>query len=167
MERLWADLATADPARAQQAVDGLVARSGDAVAWLKHHLQPVRRPDARQLAHLVADLDSERFAVRRKAARALDAVAEPAEPHLRQMLKESKSLEVRKTLERTLERLRNDRLHPPPERLRAARAVEVLERIGNEDARRLLTRLAAGAPPTMLTLDAQGALQRLAEAAGR
>jgi hypothetical protein len=46
------------------------------------------------------------------------------------------------------------------ERLRAYRAIEVLERIGTPEARQLLQTLAAGAPGALLTTTAQAALKR-------
>jgi hypothetical protein len=45
--------------------------------------------------------------------------------------------------------------------LQQARAVEVLERIGNPEARRLLEMLAGGDDRAPLTLDARAALRRL------
>ena len=83
------------------------------------------------------------------------------EPALTEALRRPPSLEVRRRVEGLLERLRGERLHPPAERLRAARAVEVLERIGDRAARRHLAALAAGAPQAQLTIEAKSALERL------
>jgi hypothetical protein len=49
------------------------------------------------------------------------------------------------------------------ERLQALRAVEVLERVGTPEARRLLETLAGGAPGARLTWEARAALGRLDE----
>ncbi|HMF11982.1 MAG TPA: hypothetical protein VKE94_06735, partial [Gemmataceae bacterium] len=46
------------------------------------------------------------------------------------------------------------------ERLRAHRAVEVLERIGTAEARQVLQALADGAPGARITTSAQAALKR-------
>jgi hypothetical protein len=46
------------------------------------------------------------------------------------------------------------------DRLRAYRAVEVLERIGTREARRLLATYANGAPGALLTTAAEAALKR-------
>ena len=48
------------------------------------------------------------------------------------------------------------------EALRQSRAVEVLERIGTPEARRLLDKLAGGAPGALTTASARAALDRLA-----
>jgi hypothetical protein len=48
-----------------------------------------------------------------------------------------------------------------PDRRRQLRAVEVLEHIGDADARRVLADLAGGSPHARLTADARGALGRL------
>jgi hypothetical protein len=50
---------------------------------------------------------------------------------------------------------------PNPELVRPARALEVLERVGTPQARRLLRALAKGNPGARLTADAQSALKRL------
>jgi hypothetical protein len=162
LPRLWDELCSTDPARAQRAIDALVANPASTLVWLDEHLRPVPRPDERRIARLLADLDDPRFPVRRKAADDLAAAAEAAESSLRRALDQGPSLEVRKAIQRMLECLKNNRLYPPPERLRTARAVEVLEEIGSQEARRLLTTLGAGAPEAMLTVDARGALKRLA-----
>jgi hypothetical protein len=49
-----------------------------------------------------------------------------------------------------------------PERLREIRAVEALEQIGTPGVRRVLAKLAHGAPAAPLTREAQAAIERLA-----
>ena len=50
-----------------------------------------------------------------------------------------------------------------PEVLHSLRAIEVLERIGTADARRILSSLSQGSPHARLTQEGKVALQRLAE----
>ena len=52
------------------------------------------------------------------------------------------------------------------ERLRSARALEVLEFIGNAEAKELLQRLSGGEPGTWLTREAQASLSRLRRVRG-
>jgi hypothetical protein len=162
MDALWAQLTTADPVVARKAIATLVARPTDAVPFLRQHLRPVPKPDPAELARLIGDLDHKQFTVRDSATRKLERLGEPAEAAIRQALAAQPSPERRRRLEEILETQRRNRLHPPPEHLRLARAVEVLEEIGTPAARELLQALAQGAPEATLTRDAQGALERLA-----
>jgi hypothetical protein len=100
-------------------------------------------------------LDSDTFAEREAAARELKALGEAAEPALRKALEGGLSAEARRRAREVLDAVGG------PERLRGLRALEVLERIGDADARDLLRRLAAGAPGTPLTQEASRSLQRL------
>ena len=66
---------------------------------------------------------------------------------------------VRRRAELLLKKLADGTL--PPEELRAVRAVEVLERIADAEARRVLEDLAGGPPEAPVTREARAALQRL------
>jgi hypothetical protein len=161
LETLWADLGTDDPVKAQQAIAALVAQAAQTVPFLKERLQPVPRPDPTRLTRLIADLDNARFAARESATRELKRLGELAEPALRKALAERPSPEARRRMEQVLETHKGRRFKPPPGQRRQARAVEVLELIGDPSARRLLEALAGGAPAAPLTRDARGALERL------
>jgi hypothetical protein len=89
-------------------------------------------------------------------------VSEAIETQLKRVLAARPSAEVRRRIKVLLDRNVNHRLYPTPARLRHERAIEVLEQIGDGPARQLLTLLAQGAPAASLTLDARGALERLA-----
>jgi hypothetical protein len=143
-EQLWADLGTTDPLKAEQAVAGLVARPAEAVPFLERRLRSVPAADARRVAGWLADLDSGEFADREEAARRLGQLGEVAVPFLERALRDRPSAEVRRRIRGLLEAVKADRLSPPADRLREARAVEVLERIGDRAARRHLATLAAG-----------------------
>ena len=92
------------------------------------------------------------------AMRGLEQAAESAQAALEKRLQENPSLEVRRRVEELLERLKRP---DPPERVRAARAVEALEQIGTDDARQVLNALAEGRPSAPLTQDAAAACRRL------
>src|SRR5262249_39125996 len=162
LETLWGDLGASDPVVAQQAISALVAKPADTVPFLRKRLRPVCRPEPARLARLIADLDRKEFKVRERAPQELARLGEPVESTLRKTLANKPSAEVRRRIEQVLETHKRERLNPPPDQLRQARAVEVLEQIGNPAARRLLAGLSQGAPRATLTLDAQGALDRLA-----
>jgi hypothetical protein len=165
LEALWADLATKDPVKADQAIARLTANPAQTVPFLEQRLRPVAAPEPCRVARWLADLDSDEFAVREEAARQLEQMGEVAESFLKQALRGEPSTEVRRRIRGLLETLKGDRLFPPGERLRAARAVEVLERVGNRAARRHLATLAAGAAEAALTVEAKSALERLSRSA--
>jgi hypothetical protein len=163
LEKLWTDLGTSDPVVAHQAIETLVAKPGLTVPFFRQRLHPDQPLDPRRLAHLLADLDSREFNVREKASQELEKLAEVAEPALKNALEGRPSLEARRRIERVLEKLKEERLHPSGDRLRLIRAVEVLEQIGNQQARDVLATLAKGTPLAQLTIEAKTALERLAK----
>jgi hypothetical protein len=160
-ENLWTDLGSADQAQARRAASALLAQCATTVSFLEKRMRAVAVPDTRHLARLINDLDSNRYRDRQKAAQEIESLGELAEPLLIQTLAKRPSLEVRRRIEGILAANKTSRLHPPDGRRRQARAIEVLEQIGNAEARKLLSSLAKGAPNAALTRDARGALDRL------
>jgi RNA polymerase sigma factor (sigma-70 family) len=157
-DALWADLAGADAARAHKAIARLSAAPGVTVPALGKELRPARAPGEDRLAKLLRELGSDEFAAREKAARELGWLGDSARGALeRERARPGLSLELTRRLDRLLRRL----AVPSGEGLRALRGVEVLERIGTPEARRVLEALAKGAPEARLTREAQSALRRL------
>jgi hypothetical protein len=161
LENLWTELGSADQAKARQAASALVAQSATTVSFLEKRMRPVAVPDAGHLARLINDLDSNQYRDRQKATQEIETLRELAEPLLIQTLANRPSLEVRRRIEQILAANKISRLHPPDGRRRQSRAIEVLEQIGNAEARKLLSALAKGAPDAALTRDARGAVDRL------
>jgi hypothetical protein len=159
LDGLWADLAGDDARKAYRAIHGMELSAAQTVAFLNDRLKPAAAVDAARIKVLVADLDSEEFALRQKASKELEKLGPEVEPVFREVLAGSPSPEVRKRLEALLAR------SPLPlysgEALRQLRVVAVLERIDSKESRVLLRKLASGAPDARLTRDAQAALQRL------
>lgn len=116
-----------------------------------------------RLQQWIAGLDSEQFAVREKAALALEKAGAAALHVMQKALADKPSLETRRRLEPLIEKQRRERWAPSTEKLRNRRAVEVLERIGTAEAKEVLTILANGAPGAWQTLDAKAALERLGD----
>jgi RNA polymerase sigma factor (sigma-70 family) len=158
LERLWADLAGRDAARAYRAGWALVEEPAKAVAFLRGRLRPVVLADARRVRRLIADLDADDFAVREAASRGLAQLGAEAEPALRAALAGKPSAEVR----RRVKDLLAEPVTPTPAALRDSRAVQALERIGTAEARRVLAALAGGERGGRLTEEARAALGRLA-----
>jgi RNA polymerase sigma factor (sigma-70 family) len=157
LTELWSDVASDDAARAFRAMCRLVRSPEQAVPLLKEKIVPVRPAGPKEVARLIADLDSHDYATRKATATRLEKLGEAAESALREAVKERRSAESRQRLEELLAALDGW----PAERLRTARALEVLEWIGTPNAREVLKGLAADAPRTRLSRDAQAVLERL------
>jgi WD40 repeat protein len=155
---LWGRLADADARRAWEAQRTLVAFPEASVPLLRGRLRPIHAADPKQMARLVADLDSDHFAARDRALRGLEALREAAAPGMEVALHGRLSLEARRKVERLLARLRDRK---SPRQLRQVRAVEALEHVGTAEARRLLAALAGGLPQARLTQEAKESLRRL------
>jgi hypothetical protein len=159
---LWTDLVDADAARGFRAVVTLADAPGPALALIKDRLKPRPvPPDAKRLEQLVAQLDSDSFTERETASRQLAEVGAAAEEVLRKALDRDVSTEVRVRVRELLERITKNGV--APERLRALRAVEVLERIGTPAAKELLGDLAKQVNDPVLEQDIKVALERLGE----
>ena len=142
LEDLWTDLAGADAAKSYRALGSLEAVPAQSVPFLQERLKPVAPADPKRLAQLVADLDSDRFAVRKKASTELEQLGELAEPALMKVLAGQPSPEVQSRVASLLALL-----HGPissPYRLPRFRGAEVLEHIGTQEAHELLEKLAQG-----------------------
>jgi RNA polymerase sigma factor (sigma-70 family) len=161
LKDLWGDLAGDDAPRAWQAVCTLAASPQQTLPWMQAHLTPLSAADAKAIALLLADLDSDQFATRQRAARELENLGELAKPALRKVLDGQPSAEVRRQVQRLLGKL--DGPVRAAEVLRGLRAIEVLEQIGTAEARRLLERLARAAPGGRIEKEAKAALERLAK----
>jgi hypothetical protein len=159
MEELWNDLASEDASRAWQAACTLVKAPKQAVPWLKQHLKPLSPTDLDRVKQLLADLDSDQFAVRQQAARLLEQFGGQAEPAMRTALERSPSLEAHRQIKQLV-----DKLGWPiqtPAAMREFRSLEVLEYIGTDEARAMLRSLAEGVPEARLTREAKAAQERL------
>jgi WD40 repeat protein len=159
LARAWATLGEGKPAEAFAAMHALEADPKQTLAWLHKHLRPVKVLDEQAALRWLAALDDRRFAAREQARQALETAGEAAVPYLQKRLAENPPLEMRRRIELLLARCDPDTLGGAT--LQALRGVLVLERMGTPGARQLLQTLAAGAPGTLVTREAQAALLRL------
>ncbi len=153
LNKLWADLASEAP-QANRAMWSLALSPQQSLPFLKERLQPPAAAKADLLAKLLADLDSDRFDVRQKAAREVDQLAEAAEAALRQALTGNLPLESRQRIEQILGKRDKDAI-------RNLRAIAALEQIG-PDARQVLQVLAKESPNPRVAQGATAALERMA-----
>jgi WD40 repeat protein len=137
LEALWTDLGSADAAVAYRAEAALVAARDDAPAFLAERLRAAPADDP-GLRRLVAELDGERYVVRRAAFAELARRGADAAPALEAALKEAESPTVKARLKELLAAPEAKAFPDPLRRLRAAR---VLERIGTPEAKRVLADL--------------------------
>jgi hypothetical protein len=161
-ERLWADLADADAAKAYSVHWTLAAASEQTPRLIARRLPPsplATREQKARIERLIADLENRRYSVRREAAHKLEKMNNLAEPFLQKKLASLPSLEVYRRVQSLLEKW--ERQDPGPRQLGDLRALEVLERIGTPQAVRVLKTLARGAPAARLTQEAKAALGRL------
>jgi HEAT repeat protein len=158
LEKRWQALAGDDAAKAFAAIRELAATPKDTVAWIKERLKPAAPIDMKHVEELLKQLDSDQFKVRDTATTELLKFDEQIVPVLDKALAANPTLESKQRLEG----LRGKRtgIILQGERLRAYRAIEVLERIGTPEARQVLQALAKGAPGALITTSAQAAPSR-------
>jgi len=159
LDDLWQSLGERQATRAHASVWALVAARASAVDLVRERLAPAGAVDLERGKRLVADLDDPQFDVRQAAARELERLDDVrVVDMLHKVLADMPSLELQQRTERVLVAVAGA---AHPERARALRAVEVLERIGTPDARACLERLAGGAADSYLTRTARAAVERL------
>jgi WD40 repeat protein len=155
-EALWELLKSDDAVQAHAALWRL-ASLPEADALLSCHVHPVEVAPPERVRALLADLGSSEYARREAAEKALAAAGEAVSAALAEASAKTKDPEVRRRVA-GLQKWLQPRM---PQRLREVRAVLVLEARGTAEARRLLQRLAGGAPEARLTQEAKMALGRL------
>jgi RNA polymerase sigma factor (sigma-70 family) len=155
----WEDLAGPDAKAAYRAIRLLAEAPGQSLPLLRERLRPAAPPDAAEVKRLLAELGSDRFSERSQAVKGLEEMGEQVEGALRRLLAGKPPLEVARRVEGLLAKLEGPVTDPG--RLRQLRALEILEWIGGEEARRVLRTLAAGHAEAQLTREAAATLQRL------
>jgi WD40 repeat protein len=158
-EQAWADLASANGPAAYRAAWWFLTTT-DPTAAIKPRLRAVPKGDkAERIRRLIAQLDDDTFAVREAAVKELTALGPAAEPALNRAAAGSASLEMRRRIRTIQERSAAREL--TADEWRNLRAVEVLERVGRAEARRVLSVLSEGDRDAQLTRAAAAALGRL------
>ena len=155
---VWKALGSPNAAWAYRALWLLQKTPQTTVPLLRERLQPQPLPDSKQVMRWLVELDDDKFEVRKQALTALEEQGLAVEAALRQGLNEAPSAEVRCQIKELLERLESLRSSAA---LTTRRSVEVLERIDNPSARRLLEELAKRPAWSLQAIEAQAALRRL------
>ena len=134
----------------------LLSAAGDkAIAFLGEKVAASKAPDEARTKQWIADLDAPLFASREKAEKDLRSLSGQAESHLRKQLHSNPSLEVKRRIESLLRDIEARKLTTAE--VREVRAVQALEWMNTEAARRLLAKWAEGDPNATLTKAARKA----------
>ncbi len=154
LQCLWTDLGSEWDAVRQRSIRRVMTAPKATVGFLRQRLKP-DLPREDRLARLLADLDSDSFAVRESASRELASKGKSVEPLLRRVLGEVLSPEKRRRVQELLEAFprtpRPFRGMTEQER-RLVHVAIMLDRIGTPDALDLLQYL-AHAPELPAILD--------------
>jgi WD40 repeat protein len=161
LDRAWDELGSPDGRRAFAAVNSLIAAPRQALAILGKRLPPPA-VDAKQVRKWIDDLGSDSFARRSDADAELAALGDQIRSHLLEASKSRLPLEARRRVRRLI-----GRIDDQPASLQRVRSVEVLQRIGSPEARKLLEKLAAGEADARSTIEAKEALAHLKRQARR
>jgi HEAT repeat protein len=140
----------------------LARRPDEAEGLVKDKLAAGPGVKAEQLARLIAALDSDEFETRESASKELANLGGLAEAVLRKALDGKPSPEVRRRVEDLLGQLEGKAEDPQERRL--LRAIEVLERLGTPEARRLLDKLAKETTGARAAREAKASMERLDKA---
>jgi WD40 repeat protein len=160
-DKAWEMLAATAAAPAYEGLVRLAADPDGSVPLVKKHIRPAPAIDGAILDKLIAGLNSDRFAVRERAAAELDRLGKTVVGAVRARFDADSSPEVRERLARFLDQ--HDRDEFTSDELRQERALELLEQIGSAEARELLFELTKGEMTARLTRQAAAALKRLEE----
>src|SRR5262249_45702498 len=136
LNRAWDGVTARDGLKAHRAVWTLVAAPNQAVPLLCVQLKPAGASDRARLERLLEQLDDDSFARREKASEEMEKMGVAAVPLLKKAQEKSASVEVRTRIRRLLGVLEGPGARD--QTLREARGVEILEHIGDAEARRLL-----------------------------
>ena len=142
LEKLWTVLAGGDATGAYYGMSRLALDPDRSIPYLRDRLHRFPETVTEDLRALVADLDDDEFSLRAKAHRKLAALGGEALEVLLEELEGKPSPEVRLRVRDLLEKIGPLTTKFPSESLRRRRAIQVLERIGTEEARADLQRIA-------------------------
>ena len=113
LENFWADLASADDVTATRAILAMSKKPAESLAYLKENL-PVVTADPKRVAKLIADLDSNQFPVRQKAAEELEYLGKFIKDDLEKALAAAAGIETKQRLQQLVDKLPKKVEEPKP-----------------------------------------------------
>lgn len=153
LDRLWADLDSANGEVAFRAIRLVAAHPTKTLPDLSRRIAGQKRPSDAQIAEAVANLTSRLYAERMKAEKELKAMGRLAYPALKAALASDSSAELHARAARVLA------VSVHPAAVRPTRLVEAVEKCGTPEAKALLAAWAKDAGPE-LAGEAEAALVR-------
>jgi WD40 repeat protein len=161
LARFWDDLLGTDAVRAYAAITELARHPGQTEGLFNGKLTAYTVMNPERLARLIPQLDSDDFKTRENASKELANLGRLAEGALSRALDREPSAELKNRIQDLLDKL--DSKEDNPEQWRLLRAIEVLERLGTPEARRLLRKLDKEASDPNAAREAQASMERLGE----
>jgi Tol biopolymer transport system component len=159
LEGLWEVMSGDDPRDLFGCQELLAGAPAQVVPFLRKRLVPVPKGDTDRIERLITDLQRGDYNARKRAVVALRKIGAPAAPALLRAQQRGIYDDLLRRLQFELQSLA-----PSAEEARSLRALLVLERVGNDDARLLLKELAGGSADAALTIQAKATLDRLGKA---
>ena len=156
LDSLWLALREDNALIAFESMRVLIRHPRETVALFRNRMKPLSVVSPEEVNQLLRDLDNNSPAARQTARTTLENLGDAVESNLKSTLAANPSAEAKRSLTALLEKLEGR------ERLRQGRALEVLEWIGDDQAKEFLKSLASGSPNAWLTLQAKASLVRLA-----
>ena len=156
-KQIWADLRDTDAAKAHKSLWKGTEDAKPTLAMLERNVQLPTAPEAGAVRMLIADLSSNRFAVRQQAFGKLAAFDTLVVPVLKERLKAKPEQDEREQIEKLLKAAETW----TGDRLRELRAVQCVEMIATPDAKKLLDKWSQGPAEARLTKEAKLAGERL------
>jgi WD40 repeat protein len=154
LNQAWLQLNSSEASDGFKGMQTLLQSPEQAVALIKEKVKPAKLPSDQQIRQWIEDLDTKSFAARDVANKNLEELGEAISPALEKALQSKPSPEVRDRITRLLENADNGRA----KEVGNLRAVEVLEWIGNQEAKKVLAILSQGSEAAYLTKAARNAL---------
>ncbi len=155
----WIRLLDPDPAQVFPAFRRFVSHPPQTVRFFKKAIRPISLVSPKKARQLISQLDDPDFDVRIKSYRELAKFGFRAEVALRQALKKANNSTEFKV--RTISLLKKLTPKRSPKERRFWRALEILESIGSEEAKRFVSELAKSTEGSWRTQEAQESLRRM------
>jgi dipeptidyl aminopeptidase/acylaminoacyl peptidase len=162
--QMWNDFASDDEATVYSTVQAFTARPKQAVEFLGKQLKGPAPLDADRIDKLLRDLDNDDFETREKAQQELQNGGELVEKALKKIAMEKKlPIEAERRVAEVLQVYAGRSVYIEQRCQRGA--LEVLERLGTPEAKKVLQTFADGPADAFLTREAKASLDRFAKRA--